>query len=73
MLEYAGAAGVASVAGLFRYVPNLGDAWSFTLRNLDRYFAAANRSAADPTARSGRDFARRTTAEYLHAAQASVS
>src|SRR5690606_2487589 len=37
-----------AVAGLYRYIPNRGDAWSFTLTRLDRFFNAASRSAADP-------------------------
>ncbi|HET6764829.1 MAG TPA: maltose alpha-D-glucosyltransferase, partial [Longimicrobiaceae bacterium] len=49
----------ASVAALFEFVPNSGDAWAFTGRALARYFAAASRSAADPGSVSGRESVRR--------------
>jgi maltose alpha-D-glucosyltransferase / alpha-amylase len=70
-LEYAGADGLsASVAGVFRYVPNRGDAWSFTLTNLDRFFNAASRSAADPFSSSGQAALRRMAGEFFGAAAA---
>ncbi|HEX8319251.1 maltose alpha-D-glucosyltransferase [Longimicrobium sp.] len=77
---------VHSVAGLFEFVPNQGDAWSVTLKALHRYLSAASRSAADPDTVSGQEAVRRmagdifpaierlgeTTAQ-MHLALASVS
>jgi maltose alpha-D-glucosyltransferase / alpha-amylase len=56
-----------SVAGLFRFVPNTGDAWSVALRALDRYLSAASRSAADPDTVSGREAVRRMAGEFFPA------
>ncbi|HYJ79029.1 MAG TPA: maltose alpha-D-glucosyltransferase [Longimicrobiaceae bacterium] len=50
-----GDGGRSAVAGLFRFVPNRGDAWTVTLRALDRYLSAASRSAADPETVAGRE------------------
>jgi maltose alpha-D-glucosyltransferase/alpha-amylase len=70
-LEYDGPEGeVASIGGLFEFVPNSGDGWAYTLRGLDRFYAAASRSAADPLAPLGRVALRRMTADYLEAARA---
>jgi maltose alpha-D-glucosyltransferase/alpha-amylase len=67
-IDYAPAGGEpASVAALFRYVPNSGDAWAFTGRALARYFAAATRSAADPGSGAGREAVRRMMGDYLPA------
>jgi maltose alpha-D-glucosyltransferase/alpha-amylase len=67
-MDYAGAAGeTSSVAALFDYVPNSGDAWAFTGRALARYFAAASRSAADPDSAVGRESVRRMMGDYLPA------
>ncbi len=63
--------GTASVAGVFRFVPNSGDAWAYTQRALARYFAAASRSAADPSTVAGRDATRRMMGDY-HAAARSL-
>lgn len=60
----------ASVAVLTRFVPNRGDAWSFTLKSLNRFFNAASRSAADPLSRSGRAALRRMAGDYFAAAEA---
>ncbi|MDQ3604702.1 MAG: maltose alpha-D-glucosyltransferase, partial [Gemmatimonadota bacterium] len=59
----------ASVAGLFRFVPNKGDAWAYTQRALNRFFTAASRSAADPTTTSGREALRRMAGDYLASAR----
>nr|MBA2670018.1 hypothetical protein [Gemmatimonadota bacterium] len=59
----------SAVAGLFEYVVNKGEAWSYTLRALNRYFAAASRSAADPTTTSGREATRRMAGDYLASAR----
>ncbi|MDQ3555413.1 MAG: maltose alpha-D-glucosyltransferase, partial [Gemmatimonadota bacterium] len=58
-----------SVAGLFEYVPNQGDAWRYTLRSLERFFAAASRSAADPASVAGREATRRMAGEFVAAAR----
>ncbi|HET7322036.1 MAG TPA: maltose alpha-D-glucosyltransferase, partial [Longimicrobiaceae bacterium] len=69
-IDYAERDGASSsVAGLFEFVPNGGDAWSYTLRNLERFFAAASRSAADPFSSSGQSALRRMAGEYLEAAR----
>jgi maltose alpha-D-glucosyltransferase/alpha-amylase len=60
---------VSSVAGAFRFIPNAGDAWAFTLRALNRYFTSAGRSAADPNSTAGRDATRRMMGDYFAAAQ----
>jgi maltose alpha-D-glucosyltransferase/alpha-amylase len=60
----------ASVAGVFRFIPNSGDAWAYTRRALDRYFAAAARSAADPTTPTGQDATRRMMGDFHAAARA---
>lgn len=59
----------AQLAGLYEYINNRGDAWSFTLRNLHRFFQAASRSAADPLSPLGREALRRMSGEYLDAAR----
>jgi maltose alpha-D-glucosyltransferase / alpha-amylase len=69
-LEYeAGDGSVASVAGLFEFVENRGEAWAYTLRALNRFFAAASRSAADPSTTSGREATRRMAGDYLASAR----
>jgi maltose alpha-D-glucosyltransferase/alpha-amylase len=60
-----GAMADTSVAALFEYVPNNGDAWSYTLRALSRFFAAASRSAADPSSPAGREALRRMAGDYI--------
>ena len=57
------------VAALFEFVENAGDAWAYTLKNLDRFFQAASRSAADPQSPMGREALRRMSGEYLHSAR----
>src|SRR5690606_12662648 len=59
-----------AVAGLYRYIPNRGDAWSFTLTRLDRFFNAASRSAADPYSVSGQASLRRMAGDYFDVARA---
>jgi len=69
-LDYTGdEAANASVAGVFRFVPNAGDAWAYTGRALKRYFGAAARSAADPGSVAGRDATRRMMGDYRDAAR----
>ena len=58
----------ASVIGLFEYVPNSGDAWTHTLKALDRFFISAGRSAADPSSVSGQESLRRMGGEYFQIA-----
>jgi len=70
-IEYAGeAGGASSVAGLYRFVPNRGDAWVHTLTALDRFFNAASRSAADPFSVSGQAALRRMAGDYFATAGA---
>jgi maltose alpha-D-glucosyltransferase/alpha-amylase len=69
-LDYTGdEVGNASVAAVFRFIPNAGDAWAYTRRALDRYFGAASRSAADPGSITGRDTVRRMLGDYRDAAR----
>ena len=71
-LDYTGeSVAAASVAGVFRFIPNVGDAWAYTRRALNRYFAAASRSAADPGTATGRDATRRMMGDF-HAAARSL-
>jgi maltose alpha-D-glucosyltransferase / alpha-amylase len=65
-----GRGGVAAAAGLFEFIPNAGDAWSYTLKGLDRFFAAASRSAAEPSSVAGREALRRMSGSYLDAVRA---
>jgi maltose alpha-D-glucosyltransferase/alpha-amylase len=57
----------SSIAGLFEFIPNGGDAWSVALRALDRYLSAASRSAADPETTTGREAVRRMGGEFFPA------
>jgi maltose alpha-D-glucosyltransferase / alpha-amylase len=69
-IEYASSTGEeASVAGLFEFVPNKGDAWSYTLRALHRFFTSAARSAADPSSTSGRESLRRMAGDFAQSAR----
>ncbi len=68
-ITYSHGAGTAALAALFEFVPNSGDAWTYTLRSLERFFAAASRSATDPLTPLGRESLRRSAGEYLGAAQ----
>jgi maltose alpha-D-glucosyltransferase / alpha-amylase len=69
-IEYHGADGFeASVAGLFEFVPNKGDAWSYTLRALHRFFTSAGRSAADPESTAGREALRRMAGDFVRSAR----
>ncbi|MBA3970440.1 MAG: alpha-glucosidase C-terminal domain-containing protein [Gemmatimonadetes bacterium] len=69
-IDYQGSGGLqASVAALFEFVPNKGDAWSYTLRAINRYLAAASRSAADPSTTAGREGVRRMAGDYLVSAR----
>src|SRR5690606_14148489 len=68
-VDYVGEDGSeSSVAALYRYVPNRGDAWTYTLTSLDRFFGAASRSAADPYSSSGSAALRRMAGDYLQVA-----
>jgi maltose alpha-D-glucosyltransferase/alpha-amylase len=58
-----------AVAGLFSFVPNGGDAWSVTLKALDRYLGAASRSAADPDTVTGQEAVRRMAGDFFPAVQ----
>jgi maltose alpha-D-glucosyltransferase / alpha-amylase len=60
----------SSVAGLFEFIPNSGEAWGFTQRALARYFAAASRSAADPSTTAGREAVRRMSGDFVSSVQA---
>jgi maltose alpha-D-glucosyltransferase / alpha-amylase len=68
-LEFEGEDMEGSVAGLFEFIPNSGDAWSFTLRALRRFFTSASRSAADPDSVAGREAVRRMTGDYARSVQ----
>jgi maltose alpha-D-glucosyltransferase / alpha-amylase len=61
--------GESSVAALYEYIANRGDAWSYTVRMLERFFNAASRSAADPDSASGGAAMRRMAGEYLQSAR----
>jgi maltose alpha-D-glucosyltransferase / alpha-amylase len=60
---------VSSVAGLFQYVPNRGDAWGYTLRALHRFFTSAGRSAADPTTTAGGVALLRMAGDFVKSAE----
>jgi trehalose synthase-fused probable maltokinase len=67
-IEYEGADGArSSVAALFRYVANSGDAWSVALKGMERFLGAASRSAADPDTPTGQDALRRMAGDFLPA------
>ena len=66
-IEYQGEGEPASVAGLFQFIPNSGDAWSVALKALERYLSAASRSAADPETVAGREAVRRMAGEFFPA------
>ncbi|MEX2584616.1 MAG: maltose alpha-D-glucosyltransferase [Gemmatimonadota bacterium] len=59
-----------SIAGIYRYIPNGGEAWSYTLTRLDRFFNAASRSAADPYSSSGQASLRRMAGDFFQVAAA---
>jgi len=68
-IEFAGPDGAsATVAGLFRYVPNRGTAWTYAQAMLARFFNAASRSAADPHSAAGRSALRRMAGEFFSVA-----
>jgi maltose alpha-D-glucosyltransferase / alpha-amylase len=70
-IEFDGREGLdASVAGLYQYVQNRGDAWAYTMTSLDRFFNAASRSAADPISSSGQASLRRMAGDYFASASA---
>lgn len=65
-IEFAGPGGMeATVAGLFRFVPNHGTAWTYARKMLARFFNAASRSAADPHSAAGRVALRRMAGEFF--------
>ncbi|HEX8830810.1 MAG TPA: hypothetical protein VF705_06575, partial [Longimicrobium sp.] len=64
-IEHQGAGEPASVAGLFAFIPNKGDAWSVALKALERYLGAASRSAADPETVAGQEAVRRMAGEFF--------
>ncbi|HEV7589036.1 MAG TPA: putative maltokinase, partial [Longimicrobium sp.] len=67
-IEHEGADGAtSSVAGLFRYVANKGDAWSVALKAMERFLSAASRSAADPETPTGRDALYRMAGDFFPA------
>ncbi|HKP75656.1 MAG TPA: maltose alpha-D-glucosyltransferase [Longimicrobiaceae bacterium] len=67
-IDYAGTDGSqSSVAGLFRYVANRGDAWSVALKAMERFLGAASRSAADPETPTGRDALYRMAGDFFPA------
>jgi maltose alpha-D-glucosyltransferase/alpha-amylase len=67
-IEYEGTDGVkSSVAGLFRFVENRGDAWSVALTAMERFLGAASRSAADPDTPTGRDALYRMAGDFFPA------
>jgi maltose alpha-D-glucosyltransferase/alpha-amylase len=61
--------GTAVVAAVFEYVPNQGDAWSYTRRALDRFFGAAARNAAEPGSRRGDEALKRMIGDFPAAVQ----
>src|SRR6185436_17505843 len=67
-IEYQGEDGAASsVAGLYRYVANKGDAFSVALTAMERFLGAASRSAADPETPTGRDALYRMAGDFFPA------
>jgi maltose alpha-D-glucosyltransferase / alpha-amylase len=70
-IEFAGEEELgASVAGIYRFIANRGDAWSHSLKALDRFLNAASRSAADPHSGSGQASLRRMAGDYFDTAAA---
>jgi maltose alpha-D-glucosyltransferase / alpha-amylase len=69
-MTYEGEAGESALAGLFEFVSGGRDAWEYTLQALDRFFAAAGRSAADPGSTAGREALRRMAGSYLPSVRA---
>jgi maltose alpha-D-glucosyltransferase / alpha-amylase len=68
-IDYTGAEGAGSMAGLFEFVPNGGDAWSYTLKSLKRFFVSASRNVADPQSVSGQEALRRMGGDYFTVAE----
>ncbi len=69
-IDYTDADGeVTTIGGVFEFVPNRGDAWAFVMTSLERFFAAAARSAADPFSSSGRAALRRMAGDVFTAAE----
>ncbi|HEX8455669.1 MAG TPA: maltose alpha-D-glucosyltransferase [Longimicrobium sp.] len=64
-IEHQGAGEPSSVAGLFAFIPNTGDAWSVALKALERYMGAASRSAADPETVAGQEAVRRMAGDFF--------
>jgi maltose alpha-D-glucosyltransferase/alpha-amylase len=65
-LDYRSEAGLeTSVAGIFEFVPRAQDTWSYTQMMLNRFLAAAGRSAADPASLSGQTSLRRMAGAYI--------
>ena len=60
----------ACIAGLYQYIENGGDAWSYTVTALNRFLNAASRSAADPISSSGQASLKRMAGDYFQAAAA---
>ena len=61
---------LASIAGLYQFIENGGDAWSYTVTALNRFLNAASRSAADPLSSSGQASLKRMAGDYFQAAAA---
>ncbi|MQA88606.1 MAG: maltose alpha-D-glucosyltransferase [Gemmatimonas sp.] len=69
-LDYIGDDGMEiSVGGLYRFVPNHGDAWVFTRTRIERFFNAASRNAADPQSVSGQASLRRMAGDFFDVAR----
>jgi len=67
-IEFEGADGTSSsVAGLYRFLANKGDAWTVALRAMERFLGAASRSAADPETPTGRDALYRMAGDFFPA------
>jgi maltose alpha-D-glucosyltransferase/alpha-amylase len=67
-IEYEGVDGAtSSVAGLYRFLANRGDAWSVALKAMERFLGAASRSAADPETPTGRDALYRMAGDFFPA------
>ncbi|HEU4559567.1 MAG TPA: maltose alpha-D-glucosyltransferase [Longimicrobium sp.] len=67
-IDFEGADGTkSSVAGLYRFVANRGDAWTVALTAMERFLGAASRSAADPETPTGRDALYRMAGDFFPA------
>lgn len=69
-IDYEADGATSCIAGLYQFVENGGDAWSYTITALNRFLNAASRSAADPISSSGQASLRRMAGDYFQAAAA---